>query len=466
MFRKTQHIHFVGIGGIGMSGIAELLLNLNYAVSGSDIKDSDIIERLRRLGASIFIGHNKSNIKNADVVVYSSAVNQDNIEIKSAKENLIPVIRRAEILAELMRIRYGIAVAGSHGKTTTTSLIATVLAKGGLDPTVVIGGKLNSLGSNAKLGQGDFLVAEADESDGSFTRLTPTIAIVTTIDKEHMDHYKSISKIKEGFLKFINKVPFYGLSILCLDQKYVQELIPKVEKRCVTYGLTSQADYIAKDITYSGLKTSFNIFNKGKELGEMVINMPGLHNVYNSLATVAVGLELDIKFEIIKKALKEFGGIQRRFEIKGEANGIMVVDDYGHHPTEIRAVLKASKEVWKEKRMIVVFQPHRYTRTQYLLSDFFTAFNDSDELIITDIYSAGEEPIENIDSKLIYEGVKKYGHKSVFHIRDQSEIVDFLMSIIQKGDLVLTLGAGNIWSVGDELLSKLGAKKNRTNSNG
>jgi len=466
MFRKTQHIHFVGIGGIGMSGIAELLLNLNYAVSGSDIKDSDIIERLRRLGASIFIGHNKSNIKNADVVVYSSAVNQDNIEIKSAKENLIPVIRRAEILAELMRIRYGIAVAGSHGKTTTTSLIATVLAKGGLDPTVVIGGKLNSLGSNAKLGQGDFLVAEADESDGSFTRLTPTIAIVTTIDKEHMDHYKSISKIKEGFLKFINKVPFYGLSILCLDQKYIQELIPKVEKRCVTYGLTSQADYIAKDITYSGLKTSFNIFNKGKELGEMVINMPGLHNVYNSLATVAVGLELDIKFEIIKKALKEFGGIQRRFEIKGEANGIMVVDDYGHHPTEIRAVLKASKEVWKEKRMIVVFQPHRYTRTQYLLSDFFTAFNDSDELIITDIYSAGEEPIENIDSKLIYEGVKKYGHKSVFHIRDQSEIVDFLMSIIQKGDLVLTLGAGNIWSVGDELLSKLGAKKNRTNSNG
>ncbi|HUU50170.1 MAG TPA: UDP-N-acetylmuramate--L-alanine ligase [Nitrospinota bacterium] len=466
MFRKTQHIHFVGIGGIGMSGIAELLLNLNYAVSGSDIKDSDIIERLRRLGASIFIGHNKSNIKNADVVVYSSAVNQDNIEIKSAKENLIPVIRRAEILAELMRIRYGIAVAGSHGKTTTTSLIATVLAKGGLDPTVVIGGKLNSLGSNAKLGQGDFLVAEADESDGSFTRLTPTIAIVTTIDKEHMDHYKSISKIKEGFLKFINKVPFYGLSILCLDQKYIQELIPKVEKRCVTYGVTSQADYIAKDITYSGLKTSFNIFNKGKELGEMVINMPGLHNVYNSLATVAVGLELDIKFEIIKKALKEFGGIQRRFEIKGETNGIIVVDDYGHHPTEIRAVLKASKEVWKEKRMIVVFQPHRYTRTQYLLNDFFTAFNDSDELIITDIYSAGEEPIENIDSRLIYEGVKKYGHKSVFHIRDQSEIVDFLMSIIQKGDLILTLGAGNISSVGDELLSKLGAKKNRTNNNG
>lgn len=466
MFRKTQHIHFVGIGGIGMSGIAELLLNLNYAVSGSDIKDSDIIKRLRKLGASIYIGHNKSHIKDADVVVYSSAVNQDNIEIKSAKESLIPVIRRAEILAELMRMKYGIAVAGSHGKTTTTSLIATILAKAGLDPTMVIGGELNSLGSNVKLGQGEFLVAEADESDGSFTRLTPTIAIVTTIDKEHMDHYKSINKIKEEFLTFINKVPFYGLSILCLDQKYIQELIPKIEKRYVTYGLTSQADYMAKDITYLGLKTSFNIFFKGEKLGEMVTNMPGLHNVYNSLATVAVGLELDIKFEIIKEALMEFGGIQRRFEIKGEVNGIMVVDDYGHHPTEIRAVLKASKEVWKEKRIIVVFQPHRYTRTQYLLNEFFTAFNDSDELIITEIYSAGEEPIENIDAKLIYEGVKKYGHKSVSYIKDQSEIVDFLMNIIQKGDLVLTLGAGNIWSVGDKLLSKLEAKKNRTDSNG
>ena len=461
MFRKTQHIHFVGIGGIGMSGIAELLLNLNYSISGSDVKNSEILKRLRKLGAKIYIGHKKSNIKDADVVVYSSAVNLENIEVKTARGFSIPVIRRAEMLAELMRMKYGIAVAGSHGKTTTTSLISTVLAKGGLDPTVVIGGRLNSLGSNAKLGEGEFLIAEADESDGSFTRLSPTIAVVTNIDKEHMDHYKDLNDIKEAFLEFINKVPFYGLSILCLDEQYIQELIPKVEKKYVTYGLTSQADYMAKNVSYSGLETSFNLYIKGKEKGEMVINMPGLHSVYNALATIAVGLELDIPFKKIKEALMEFSGIQRRFEIKGEAGGVMVVDDYGHHPTEIKAVLKAAKEGFKEKRLVVVFQPHRYTRTEYLLNDFFTAFNDSDKLIITGIYSAGEKPIKGIDAKLIYEGAKKYGHKDVSYIKDLSKIVDFLTDVVEEGDLVLTLGAGNILSVGDEFLSKMEAKKSK-----
>lgn len=459
MLRKTQRIHFVGIGGIGMSGIAELLLNLNYTVSGSDLKESDITKRLRRLGAKIYKGHRKSHIKDADVVVYSSAVDQKNIEVRGAIESMIPVIRRAEMLAELMRMKYSIAVAGSHGKTTTTSLIATVLAKGGMDPTVVIGGKLNSLGSNAKLGEGEFLVAEADESDGSFTRLTPTIAVVTTIDKEHMDHYRDMNMLKEAFLEFINKVPFYGLSVLCLDQQYIQELIPKVEKRHITYGLTSQADYTAKDIISSGLKTSFKVFFKGEEMGEMSISMPGVHNVYNALATIAVGLELDIRFGKIKKALKEFSGIQRRFQVKGEVNGIMVVDDYAHHPEEIKAVLKAAKEGWGDRRIIAVFQPHRYTRTQSLMNEFFTAFNDSDRLIITDIYSAGEEPIENIDAGVIYEGIKSYGYKGVSYIKDKSKIVDALMDIIEKGDIVITLGAGNIWSAGEKLLKRIRPKK-------
>jgi UDP-N-acetylmuramate--alanine ligase len=457
MFRKTQHIHFVGIGGIGMSGIAELLLNLNYSISGSDIKDSDILQRLKKMGAKITIGHKKSNIEKADVVVYSSAVSRDNVEVQAARETSIPVIRRAEMLAELMRMKYGIAVAGSHGKTTTTSLIATVLARGGLDPTVVIGGKLNSLGSNAKLGQGEFLVAEADESDGSFTRLSPTITVVTNVDKEHMDHYKDIEEIKLAFLEFVNKVPFYGMSILCLDEPYIQEMIPKIEKKHITYGLTSQADYMAKDIASSGFKTSFNLFIKGKEMGKMTINMPGFHNVYNALATTAVALELDIDFKTIKEALSEFSGIQRRFQIKGETGGVMIVDDYGHHPTEIKAVLKAAKEGWKGKRLIVVFQPHRYTRTMHLLHDFFTAFNDSDLLVITDIYSAGEKPIENIDAKTISEGVKKYGHKGVFYIKNRSKIVDFLMKTVKENDLVLTLGAGNIFTVGDAFLAKMEA---------
>jgi UDP-N-acetylmuramate--alanine ligase len=358
------------------------------------------------------------------------------------------------MLAELMRMKVGIAIAGTHGKTTTTSLIATVLAAGGLDPTVVIGGRLNSIGSNAKLGQGEFLVAEADESDGSFVKLMPTIAVVTNIDPEHLDYYSGIDQIREAFLNFINQIPFFGLAVLCLDHPNVQSLLPRLKKRFVTYGLTTQADFQAKEISFDGLYTTFDVLQRQRELGRLKLRMPGIHNVYNALATVATAFELDIPFQVIQETLSEFSGIQRRFQIKGEKKGVLVVDDYGHHPVEIMATLKAARAGWK-RRIVAVFQPHRYTRTQALFQDFLTAFYDANVLLLTEIYPAGEDRIEGVEAKALYEGMREHGHKDVAFIADKKKIVDHLLQIVTPGDLVITLGAGDIWQVSEELVKRL-----------
>ena len=454
MRHRVRKVHFVGIGGIGMSGIAEVLLNLGYRVSGSDLAESETTHRLQRLGAEVFLDHRAENLKEADVVVTSSAVRKENPEVLAAQQRLIPVIPRAEMLAELMRMKYGIAVAGTHGKTTTTSMIATVLAHGGLDPTAVIGGKLNAFGSNAKLGQGDLLVAEADESDGSFLRLTPTIAVVTNIDPEHLDHYRNLEEIKEAFLEFINKVPFYGLAVLCLDHENVQALIPRVAKRFSTYGLTTQANYRATDISFNGLTTTFRAFENEQELGLLSIRMPGLHSVYNALATLATALELDLGFEVVEEALGSFSGVQRRFQVKGEWGGVMVVDDYGHHPAEIKATLSAAKRGWG-RRTVVVFQPHRYTRTRDLFKDFLTAFNQADVLFLTGIYAASEDPLPGVSVEDLSEGIKGHGHKDVTLVLEKDRIVEHLLPRLRPGDMVFTLGAGDVWKVGEALIKRL-----------
>jgi len=391
MYLKKYHIHFVGIGGIGMSGIAELLLNLGYKVSGSDIRSSGITRRLKRLGGIIFEGHSAEQVSGADVVVTSSAIGADNPEVVAAKKASIPLIPRAEMLAELMRLKYSVAVAGAHGKTSTTSIIASVLSKGGLDPTVVIGGKLKGIDSNALLGRGDFIVAEADESDGSFLKMSPTIAVVTNIDREHLDFYKDLTSIKEVFLSFIDRIPFYGLAVLCLDNEPIQELIPKIKKRFTTYGMSIQADFHARDIVFSNQKSRFDIYHMGDLLGNITLNLPGTHNVYNSLASIAVGIELDIPFDIIKNALETLEGVQRRLEVKGEKRGITVIDDYGHHPTEIKTTLRAVRESWPDRRIIAVFQPHRYTRTKALFNEFTRSFYQSDLLVVLPIYPVRNE---------------------------------------------------------------------------
>ena len=438
-----------------MRGIAELLINFGYNISGSDIAVSETTERLSRLGAKISIGHDAKNLNNAEVLVISAAIDQNNVEVLEARTRKTPVIPRAEMLAELMRLKYGIAIGGTHGKTTTTSMVSAVLAGGNLDPTSVIGGKLKSMDTGAKLGKGDFLVAEADESDGSFLKLSPTIAVVTSLDNDHLEFYGNMDEIKSAFLKFINHIPFYGVSILCLDDENIQTLIPEIEKRFITYGLKEQADYSAKNIQMSEEITSYFVDYQGKNLGKINIKMPGIHNVLNSLAAVVVGLELDIPFKSIAQSQGEFSGIERRFQIKSAKKDVLVVDDYGHHPTEIKTTLKTLREIYKEKRIIVVFQPHRYTRTQLLLNDFFTSFYDANLLIIAPIYPAGEKPIEGIKSSLIYEGVKDHGQKNVLLLEDKQEIVDYLLHNTKANDVVLTLGAGDIWKVGDELIDKL-----------
>jgi len=455
MYGRIEKIHFVGIGGIGMSGIAEVLLNLGYKVSGSDLRRSEITDRLAGLGGEIFYGHARENIAGADVVVISSAVKEDNPEVLEAREYLIPVIPRAEMLAELMRMKYGIAIAGTHGKTTTTSMVATLLGYGGIDPTIVIGGRLNSIGSNARLGQGKFLVAEADESDGSFLKLSPTIAVVTNIDADHLDFYSGIDQIKDTFVEFINKVPFFGLSVLCLDNDNVADIIPRVKKRFITYGRSAQADFRALDIRLEGLSTSFTVQYRGERLGEITFGMPGAHNVLNALAAVAVAMELNVPFSVIQEGFREFGGVGRRFQVKGEVDGVMVVDDYGHHPAEIRATLAAAKGGW-DRRLIVVFQPHRYTRTKELFDEFVKAFHDADVLVLTDIYPAGEQPIEGVTSESLARGIKQHGQKDVTHIADREQVADHLLQVVKPGDIVLTLGAGNIWQTGEALLRKMG----------
>ncbi len=450
MHPKLKRIHMVGIGGIGMCGIAEVLNNLGYKVTGSDIKDSPIIRHLSDLGIKVCLGHKEENITNAQVVVYSSAVSTDNPELKAARAAMLPVIPRAEMLAELMRMKYGIAVAGSHGKTTTTSIIASVLARGGLDPTIVIGGRLDSIGSTAKLGQGEYMVAEADESDGSFLRLSPTIAVVTNIDQEHLDFYGDIEHIKESFLQFMNKVSFYGLICMCLDDQIIQELLPGVTKRILTYGLSSQCDLRAENIQIEGLHSKFEVLSHDKELGLIDLKLPGIHNIYNALASIGVALDLEIPFVVIQKALEAFRGADRRFQIKADIGDFILVDDYGHHPTEIKATLRAAKKGWG-KRLICVFQPHRYTRTKFLLEEFATSFYNADLVILTDIYPAGETPIPGINTELIVDSLKEHGHKYVHYIPDLQEVPGFLVGIVRPGDMVLTLGAGDVWKVGEEL---------------
>ncbi len=455
MYQKKYHIHFVGIGGIGMSGIAELLLNLDYKVSGSDLRCSDITDRLQELGGTIYEGHEAGQIKGADVVVVSSAIDESNPEVHAAIKAAVPVIPRAEMLAELMRLKYSIAVAGAHGKTSTTSLVASVLAAGELDPTVVIGGKLKSIGSNALLGQGDYIVAEADESDGSFLKYSPAIAVVTNIDREHLDFYKDLDNIKEVFLSFIDRIPFYGLAVLCLDNEAVQDLIPRIRKRYVTYGFSPQADLQASEVVCKGLSSRFKVLYQGNPLGQIVLSLPGEHNVYNSLASIAVGLELGIDFKKIKVALEKVEGVQRRLETKGQAKGITVLDDYGHHPTEIKTTLTALTQGWPGRRKVVVFQPHRYTRTQALFDEFARSFYQADVLLVMPIYAASEQPIEGVDSRKLCESIQAHGHKEVHFVEDMGAAVDFLADLVKSGDAVLSLGAGNVYQVGELLLERL-----------
>ena len=454
-FGKAKHIHFVGIGGIGMSGLAELLINLGYIVSGSDLKDSAATKRLSTLGCRVFRGHKPDNIQGADVVVYSSAVGFQNPELREAKDRYIPVIPRAEMLAELMRLKYGVAIAGAHGKTTTTSMVASILMRGALDPTVVIGGRLDIWGgSNAKLGQGDVLVAEADESDGSFLALSPSIAVVTNIDHEHMDHYGSMAAIRRTFVDFINKIPFYGIAILCQDNEEIQGIIPQLKKRYITYGMSTQADLRGKDLRNEKWGTSLEVIYRNHSMGRISVGMPGAHNALNALAATAVGLELDLEMEVIREGLTALGGLARRLQIKGEKNGVMVMDDYGHHPTEIMATLKTVKTCHPEKRLVVVFQPHRYTRTQALLDRFVISFNDADVLLVTPIYRAGEDPIENINSENLVREIKEHGHKEVIFCNDLKAVVPTLLKLLAPGDLVLTLGAGNIHKEGERFLAQ------------
>ena len=453
---KIRHVHFVGIGGIGMSGIAELLLNLGYTVSGSDIKESQVTKRIIRLGGEVFHGHRPGNIEGADVVVYSSAVPPDNPELIEADDRNIPVISRAEMLAELMRLKYGVAVAGAHGKTTTTTMIASILTAGNLDPTVIIGGRLNIWGgSNAKLGQGDILVAESDESDGSFMALSPAIAVVTNIDLEHVDHYGSMENIRTAFVNFINKIPFYGKAILCMDNEEIQNIIPRVKKSYITYGKSAQSDIRARDTKKEGLTVDFEVIRHGSSLGRVLVGMPGDHSVLNALAAIAVGLEFDMDMGHIRKGLENLGGLERRFQVKGEKNGVILVDDYGHHPAEIIATLATAKECWPENRLVVIFQPHRYTRTRALYERFVISFNQADLLIIAPVYSAGERPIEGIDSNWLYRGIKGHGHKDVYLGSNQDDILAILSSTVRKGDTVVTLGAGDIHRVGDEFFAGL-----------
>lgn len=449
VFHKIERVHFVGIGGIGMSGIAEVLINLGFKVTGSDVRVTDITERLESLGAIIFQGHNEENITDSDVVVVSSAVRPDNPEVKKARELFIPVIQRAEMLAELMRMKYSIAVAGAHGKTTTTSLVSSILGQAGLDPTCVIGGRLNSLGSNAKLGDSKYLVAEADESDGTFLLLYPTIAVTTNIDLEHLDFYKDINEIKSAFLQFLNKVPFYGVNIICIDNPNIQSLIPMLKRRYMTYGFSKQADLRADNISYEGFITRFKVIYKGYDLGVIELKLPGTHNVVNALAACGVAIELDIPFHTIQDALKNFSGIHRRLEIKWDGD-IKLVDDYGHHPTEVKATLSAMRKMWKG-RIIVAFQPHRYTRTQGLMDEFATSFNEADVLIVTEIYAASEDPIEGITGSVLSDRIRASGHKNVIFAPTRDDVIARIIENAKPGDIVITLGAGDLYKIDGQL---------------
>ena len=468
MWGKLRRVHFVGIGGAGMSGIAEVLLNLGYQVSGSDLKQSEVTRRLSELGGKVYYGHRAEHVGDAEVVVISSAVREDNPEVLEARSRKILVIPRAEMLAELMRLKHSIAVAGSHGKTTTTSMIATILQQANLDPTAVIGGKLNSFGSGARLGTGDLMVVEADESDGSFLKLRPVIAVVTNIDREHLDHYGSFDKLRESFRSFLNEVPFYGLDVVCVDCQVVRGMIGEIERRYATYGSSNDAEIRAVEIYQEPQGCGFDVIHQGKKLGRIVLGVPGRHNAINALAAIAVAFELGIDFETAARSLTGFKGVHRRFQIKGEANGITVVDDYGHHPSEIMATLAAAREWRPEKsaelpgRVVVGFQPHRYTRTKLLLPEFTVAFDQAEILFVTEIYSAGEDPIAGVSGKLLSEEIAK--HRSQLGLETYfcpgiEEMEDALMKSLKPGDLFITVGAGNIWQAGEEVLKRLRDEK-------
>ena len=465
MFRgRVRHVHFVGVGGIGMSGLAEVLRTLGFDVSGSDLKPNENTRRLESLGVKVFFGHAADYVAGADVVVYSSAISPANPEIDRARSLEVPIIPRAEMLAELMRTRYAVTIAGSHGKTTTTSLVATVLRAAGLDPTVVVGGKVNSLGTNARLGEGDLFVAEADESDGSFLKLTPTIAVVTNIDAEHLDHYGTHDAVKAAFVQHVNKVPFYGISVLCIDHPAVQEILPKIDRRHVTYGISRQADYRAKNVRFDGLSTRFDASRRNASLGTFVIRMPGAHNVLNALAVIAVADELEVPLDVTRDAIAAFHGVQRRFTVLGspvlsrggKSGEVMVVDDYGHHPAEIEATLGAAQSGF-DRRIVVAFQPHRYTRTKLLFHEFTRAFNKADVVVVTEVYAAGEKPIEGATGEALADAVRAHGHHAVSFVRDKKDVGRALFDLVEPGDIVIALGAGDINASGRELVRLIDA---------
>ncbi len=459
MFFKRQPLHFIGIGGIGMSGLAEVLLELGYRITGSDLKLTAITSRLAARGAVIHEGHDAAHVGEARAVVVSSAVGERNPEVQEARRRLIPVIPRGELLAELMRLKYGIAVAGSHGKTTTTSMVATVLSHAGLDPTVVVGGRVGTMGgANARVGSSDLLVVESDESDGSFLKLAPILAIVTNIDCEHLDHYRSMDAVRAAFAGFVNKVPFYGAAIVCLDDENVQRILPLVERRTLTYGTSAQADLVVADATHAASESRFGARWRGRDLGCFRVRVPGAHNVLNAAAAIAVGLEIEIDVEHIRAGLDEFQGVDRRFQVRGERAGVTVVDDYGHHPTEIRATLAAARH-GRYRKVHVLFQPHRYTRTQALLDDFARSFHQADTVWVLDIYAASETPIEGVTAAALADRMREFGHRGAEYAGTIGRGVEGLLTEAAPGDLILTLGAGNVWQAGDLLLETLAGRE-------
>ncbi len=454
MFKNIKKVHFVGIGGIGMSGIAEILLNQGFEISGSDKTLSDVTNRLSDLGIKVYEGHSPENVKDVDVLVYSSAVTTDNPEVKAAAERKIPIIKRSEMLAECMRMQYGIGIAGTHGKTTTTSMVGLTLTEGNIDPTIIVGGKLSGLGgTNARLGNGEFIVVEADEFDRTFLKLTPTIAAITTLETEHLDTYKDLDDIKAAFVEFANKVPFYGFVALCMDEPALLDIIPQINKKIITYGLTTQADVRAIDISHNQFVSKFSVNYFGKNLGEINLKIPGLHNVKNALVAVTIAHELGIDFKVIKKALESFSGVYRRFEVKYDKE-ILVIDDYAHHPTETTVVLAGIRAGWN-RRLVVVFQPHLYSRTRDFYQEFGISFLNSDVFICTDVYPAREEAIEGISGELIANTAKKFGHKNVIYVKDKNDVPAKLNGIKKDGDIIITMGAGDIWKFGDRFVQLL-----------
>ncbi|MFC1490070.1 UDP-N-acetylmuramate--L-alanine ligase [Candidatus Latescibacterota bacterium] len=457
MTKKVKNIHLIGIGGSGMNGIAEILLNLGFMVSGSDLNSTSVTKHLESIGAKIYKGHLADNVSSCDAVVYSSAVKEDNAEIIAARERKIPVIKRPEMLAELMRMKYGICIAGTHGKTSTTSMVGRILTKGDIDPTIIVGGRVTDFGGGAKIGQSHYLVLEADEYDRTFLKLTPVIAAVTNIDLEHLDCYKDIDDIKSAFVKFVNKVPFWGSVILCVDNLGVQSIIPEIERRIITYGISPQAEIRAVNLVHKGIKTTFDVVADGKDMGSVTLNVPGTHNVRNALAAITISMEMDIPFNIISEALAEFVSVERRFQIIGEKSGIMVVDDYAHHPTEIIASLEGIRKGF-DKRIIAIFQPHLFSRTRDFYEDFGRAFMETDTLFVTEIFPSRESPIEGVTGNLVSDAASAAGHRNATFIKDRKELIDTVADCVESGDIVVTFGAGDVNKIGYELLEVFGKR--------